>query len=381
MILFGGTDMYTAKMAKLKAIVAEVEQYTSDYVLGVDVEKTVEYPWRKHRFEMPIIYFDKKVIVEQGESGNGVYVKLSIPYEGSREVLAIRPTMSQGGCPDAEITASDFRIKYTGDSPRLISGVIERNIRTIENTLRNAANDLKDFDTELQGRARTAIQQRRNKFQSNKRIVEDLGIPILRREQSPPTYPAPELRRKPPVAPPLPDRPGEPAVELAEYEHILEIIASMVKVMECSPKAFAHMDEEDLRDHILVHLNGHYQGQATGETFNAGGKTDILVRVKDANLFIAECKFWDGKKYYLDSMDQLLGYVTWRDTKTAIIIFNRQKKFSAVLAQIPAVTKEHPSYKSEVDYKSDTRFRFVMKNANDPEKEFLMTVTAFDVPT
>jgi len=44
-------------------------------------------------------------------------------------------------------------------------------------------------------------------------------------------------------------------------------------VLERSPKAFAHMEEEHLRDQFLVQLNGHYEGQATGETFNAEGKT------------------------------------------------------------------------------------------------------------
>jgi len=41
-------------------------------------------------------------------------------------------------------------------------------------------------------------------------------------------------------------------------------------------------------------LNTHYEGGATGETFNAAGKTDILIRVEDRNVFIGECKWWSG---------------------------------------------------------------------------------------
>lgn len=70
----------------------------------------------------------------------------------------------------------------------------------------------------------------------------------------------------------------------------------MVLVMERSPHAFAKMGEEDLRTHFLVQLNGLYEGQATGETFNFEGKTDILIRVEGKNIFIAECKFWTGPK-------------------------------------------------------------------------------------
>lgn len=382
MILFGGADMYSAKMARLKSLIAEIEQYPRDHILNIDVEETVKYLWQKYRLQTPVVHFEEKVIVDEGESGNSIYVRLSIPFEGSRDVLAIRPTMSQGGCPDADIMDGKFTIRYAGSDPRRISGDIERSFKSIENNLRSAAVDLKDFDTELQGRARTSIQQRRVKFQGHKRIIEELGIPILRREESPPTYPALELLRKPPVAPPPPpQRPSEPTIEISEYDHILEIVTSMVRVMERSPVAFIHMDEESLRDIILVNLNGHYQGQATGETFNANGKTDILVRAKDANIFIAECKIWRGAKSYLESIDQLLKYVTWRDTKTAIILFNRQKNFTAVLSQIPEATKTHPNYKSTVKYNSESGFRFLFRNLNDPDKELLLTVTAFDIPT
>lgn len=85
----------------------------------------------------------------------------------------------------------------------------------------------------------------------------------------------------------------------------------MVAVMERSPKAFSGMSEEDLRQHFLVQLNGHYEGQATGETFNFDGKTDILVRVDRKNIFIAECKFWRGPESFSQALDQLLGYATW----------------------------------------------------------------------
>jgi hypothetical protein len=49
-------------------------------------------------------------------------------------------------------------------------------------------------------------------------------------------------------------------------------------VIERNPKVFSNASEETVRDHYLVQLNGQYEGGATGETFNANGKTDILVR-------------------------------------------------------------------------------------------------------
>jgi hypothetical protein len=49
---------------------------------------------------------------------------------------------------------------------------------------------------------------------------------------------------------------------------------------------------------------------------DCSGKTDILIRDNDKNIFIAECKFWGGPKLFKETIDQLLGYTSWRDTKT-----------------------------------------------------------------
>ena len=95
----------------------------------------------------------------------------------------------------------------------------------------------------------------------------------------------------------------------------------MAFVMERNPQSFATLDEEAIRDHFLVPLNAQFSGEATGETFNHQGKTDILIRHKDNNIFIAECKFWGGEQLLLETIDQLLRYTQWRDTKTAILSF------------------------------------------------------------
>ena len=115
-----------------------------------------------------------------------------------------------------------------------------------------------------------------------------------------------------------------------------------MKVMERSPKAFDGLDEEGIRSHFLVQLNGHYEGQATGETFNYQGKTDILIRSGDRNIFIAECKFWGGPQMLTQTIDQLLGYLSWRDFKTAILLFNRNRDFSKVLDSIPETVRDRP---------------------------------------
>lgn len=60
----------------------------------------------------------------------------------------------------------------------------------------------------------------------------------------------------------------------------------MAKVLEQSPSTFARMREEDIRNNFLVQLNGQFQGNATGETFSAAGKPDILVKVSRVRRYV-----------------------------------------------------------------------------------------------
>jgi len=168
--------------------------------------------------------------------------------------------------------------------------------------------------------------------------------------------------------------------DMQQYEEILSVIHHMTLTMERSPKTFQEMKEENLRDFFLASINGQSKGQATGETFNGNGKTDILIRMAGKNIFIAECKFWGGEKKLKETLDQLLGYTTWRDTKLALLIFNRNKNFSAVLEQISEVMKNHPSFTQELSYPSETGFRFILHHPEDKNRELLLTVLAFEIP-
>ena len=155
----------------------------------------------------------------------------------------------------------------------------------------------------------------------------------------------------------------------------------MVKVIERSPAAFRNMKEENMRTHFLVQLNAQYEGKATGETFNNSGKTDILIREENKNIFVAETKFWTGPKGLMEALDQLLSYATWRDGKLSLIIFNRRKNLSAVVAHIPGVVRSHTCFRRDIPYEHDgTGWRFVVHHPDDADRELLLTVLVYDVP-
>ena len=127
-------------------------------------------------------------------------------------------------------------------------------------------------------------------------------------------------------------------------------------------------------------LEPNFEGSATGETFNKSGKTDILLRHEGKNAFIAELKFWRGKKAYLDTISQLLSYLTWRDSKAAVVVFVRNKDFSSVLETVKEATLEHGNYLGFVSEQEEGWFHYRFCINEDRNREVKVSVMLFHLP-
>jgi hypothetical protein len=131
---------------------------------------------------------------------------------------------------------------------------------------------------------------------------------------------------------------------------------------------------------MLAHLNGHYEGMATGETFRKSGKTDIRIEDQDRAAFVAECKLWKGKEELLKAIDQLLGYLTWRDCKTALILFNKQAaKFNDLLVKVPEALCEHQKFKRELVDGAEGEWRYNFFSAEDESRQITIHVFIFNL--
>jgi len=261
---------------------------------------------------------------------------------------------------------------------------LDRTLDSIEKYLGWLRTSATELNNGLPAFIRSAVEQRKSKLMADQNLVAGLGYNLKPRADAPQTYFVPTVRRKVQIqkasASTAPFKP-EPVLEEANYRAVLDIIQSMALVMERSPSAFTDMGEENLRRHFLVQLNGQFEGAASGETFNYQGKTDILIREQDRNIFIAECKFWRGEKSFTETLDQILSYLSWRDTKVAVVVFNRNKGFSEVLAKIKEAAKSHTHFKRGPTIEGETRFRYIFGNPSDHNREIILTVLAFDVPT
>lgn len=153
-------------------------------------------------------------------------------------------------------------------------------------------------------------------------------------------------------------------------------------MLESHPNVTKGMDEETLRDLFLAQIQTSFKSEAAiGEAFNKNGKTDILVKRGDGIVFIAECKFWKGKQALLDAISQLLSYLTWRDTKTALLIFIRGTSMTAAVSGVKENVASHPNYKSKETANGETWFNYRFSMTNDPDREAFLAVQIFDFST
>lgn len=383
-----------------------IEGLETNYILNVSEEDLCQYLVNSYLLESPRLNEGEIYIYDQSEVDidvsqdprraifnrsrscyvKGLSVTIAIPFDGDGELFHYRSSSFTYNPPQGDIVGKEVHLIYQGvdHNAEELKKTYTHDIGEIKKHLAWAENDVRTFNESLEPSIRQAVAQRKQKLLSDQGLVSALGIPIKSCDDLPKTYAVPAVRKKPkierPAAKTEPFEP-EPALPLKEYEHILNIIQNMVLVMERSPRAFAHMREEDLRQHFLVQLNGHYEGQATGETFNFEGKTDILIRTEGKNVFIAECKFWRGEKELLKAVDQLLGYASWRDTKTALLVFNRGKDFSSVLEKISSGIEGHPCFKRDLGKKDETMFRYVFHQPDDINRELALTVMVFNVPS
>ena len=388
--LFSKYDLSDVLRATEKKIFEEIDAIEGNRLLNTSVDDLCDYFEKKYKGEVPQLK-ENEITVDQQEVKRppyaaGTAVTFFVPFDGDAELFRCRPSTFTVSFPRAIIGQIEIVLTYpcTTHDAAAVKSEFDKDLSEIRQFLEWITHDVSSFNASLRDKARIRIEARRQKLLKDKNLVASLGFPLKQKDDALRTYVVPTVRRKVvismPTATTAPFVP-EPRLDMQEYEHILSVISNMVAVMERSPNAFCGMKEEDLRQHFLVQLNGQYEGQATGETFNFEGKTDILIRAEGKNIFVAECKFWRGPESLKEALDQLLGYATWRDTKIALLIFNRERQLSSVLTKIPEVIKEHPNLKREVSYGSETGFRFVLHHRDDTNRELILTVLVFEVPT
>jgi hypothetical protein len=405
-VLFNNTSILDVLPDQFRQMKKRIQELKADYILNASEEDLVTALVDELTLDVPILdeegthvdYSEQQIdvsgdprrfITDRGQPFYipGTRMTIIVPFRGDGNLFGVQPQSFAFslGRSTAELKKGEIHFTFAG--PNLDGNVVRRDFDTeigqIKQNLGNLKTAIDRHNAELMGKIRQEVQQRKSKLLADARMATAIGFPIKKREGIPTTYAVPVQKRRTQIErPPAPSAAfqPEPALAVDEYDEILGIVRNMVRVMEQSPRAFEKMGEEDLRTHFLVQLNGQYEGRATGETFNYQGKTDILIREDGKNVFIAECKFWGGEKQFHETIDQLLSYLSWRDTKTAVLIFNRNQNFSEVLRKLEQSAVQHPNFKRVVAKLDESSFRYVFHQPADRNREVILSVLAFNVP-
>jgi hypothetical protein len=387
-----------------------VDAIPRDQFINVNVEQVVEHILSEMTVEPLLIYEDRaemeqretKIDVSDWRERNpfgdrgpiyvaGVSVSVSIPFTGDPPLWKLKPSHWSSVFPRAHVVAGrgqrsghiQIDLAQPADEPQeRFKHRLDEELKTIRFYVQSQKQQVDSFNGGLRGQIVAVANARRERIKKHEGLKDLLGIPLKRKDGAPAIEPV-KIARK--LVRPLPPSPKsgykpEPGITDEDYLHILSVIRHEGRTFETTPKTFAVHDEEALRDILLAHLNGHYQGDATGEAFRRSGKTDIRIEDNNRAAFVAECKVWKGQKELSQAIDQLLGYLTWRDCKAAIVVFNKNNaKFSAVLENMPAVFAAHHLYKRRVDVKETGEWQFDMVSREDEGRQVRVHVFAFNL--
>lgn len=327
----------------------------------------------------------RRIVVNPSQPSpiSGTVFVVHVPFDGDAEFFKLKPSTFTHSPPYATVRVNELVLTFHTADPDAakIKAAAERELGDIEQWLGWIRQDVGERFEKLASRFDHLLRTRRAKLDKDRKTAEATGFALRRRDDAPESYRVP-LSRKRLVLPPLPAFASpHPVLDAQQFEDILAVLHSMALVMERSPRAFSRMDEEDIRTHFLLFLNGLYQGQAMGETFNSTGKTDILLRVGDRNIMIAECKFWEGPQTLLDAVEQaVVKYASWRDAKAVVLLFSRGKQTTRVIDRVPEVVARHGHFKIHVGKRGETRHDFAMRHGADTDRTIHLSVLVFDVP-
>lgn len=398
--MFSKYDLGSISSYMDKQVSDAIAKFTDDYILNINEEEFIQYLIDEYTLYMPVIHFDnvrielRKVLVDPEflpkywgvqEPIIRTMVRYIIPISGDYNLLYFHPTtLVFSGSDNFHVGTSEIYtdILSLNDDASQVKRDFESAKENCIKKLDYLKNDVHSYNTSLPDKARSYFIFRKEKIKKENAFIVNLGVPTSSQVKKLKTYAVPTVSHRfiPPRVQGIKEVEGiTPVMDMAKYEQILESMQIVGQMYEKHPKVTRGMDEETLRDLFLTQLQTSFKSDsATAEAFNKNGKTDIMIKHGEGVLFVAECKFWKGKQVLHDAISQLLSYLTWRDTKTALLIFVRNTAMSTAINGVKENITSHENYKSTSTPKGETWFNYIFTMPNDSSREVFLAVQIFD---
>lgn len=405
--LFSGKSSSDFFDERRSSIISKINSVQQNELLNMSVEQYIEYLFSHYELDYPTIdstsprisSYEADIsgtrfpmefgILDRNKMFKRDIIVFHIAFDGDISLLHYQPSSFYlSGVPAVTIRNTEFLFEYINfynDSDR-IKREFQSDLGSFLNCYNSLASDFRDYNNSLKDFIRKEITNRREALLRKNNFLSSFEIPFKEKENISQTFniPPPKLRDRISITRPTASNSTfipEPTLDYSNYQKILKIIDDAGKNFERYPSLYKQKSEEDLRDHILFLLDPQFEsGSASAETFNKSGKTDILLRYDSSVVFVGECKFWSGEKGYYQTIDQLLGYLTWRDSKTAVIIFVKNKEIVPVLKKIDEVSSLHSTYLSTKGKRAENWWEHIFHIPNDKNKEVIVSILLFHIP-
>lgn len=239
---------------------------------------------------------------------------------------------------------------------------IERGLDDVRFWLGGRNKDIEGGNRQLRERIRPVWESKRRQLEQQHSATQAVLQKVNIRLHQDPDARAKPVEIRPRQLRTVVDKPQasaapEPALKDEDVAALVDFIERYARQFEVAPQTYAKMGEEELRNLLVGMINTNYPGSTTAETFNKLGKTDISLRVEGGHVLIAECKFWPGVKEYAQALEQLFGYLTWRQNYGVLITFCRLRDMSKAVAAAKQAMQTHASWSaSSTRERSATRF-------------------------
>lgn len=317
-------------------------------------------------------------------------ITVTIPFEGNYNLFSCIPSRSTIVYLEDNVVIGQSNIKATITLTQFDENAyfsqVNKIISTVSTNLPTIHAEIKPWNDRLENLIQQALESRKGIVSKKFDFMEKIGLKVNPNSTEylvPPTItkkaiPTPATETSKTVA-----KEKVPILQEEVYRDIGEVLYNVGKAIERKPSLYKDKYEEDLRDIFLLFLETRYEAATgVGEAFNKKGKTDILLKyAKDGtNLFVAECKYWKGQKKLTEGIDQLLGYLTHRDTKTALIFFVDQKEMTSVVSTIKTKISSHKNYSRHIKdtYEHSINYEFTLPD--DVNKKIQVEVMLFHFP-
>lgn len=375
MELFNNESSFDYIESKKEEVKKSIANLSNDKIFNNQLDDLEEYFYEKFKIDLIEIerefdyleYDVRETVVEKSNSfygywgeprcikRDGYQIIYNIPFEGDSNLLYIQPsthtlmrfkvdkiinpTQDKEGRIVFSKVYERSKIKEQEDELQFIKNDFNSNFRYYFEEIDRVNKDITlRYNSSLKELIRRELEVRLEKAQDYFKLREKLNIPLEINKGAPNMKPM-RLKKvkknKTQLLSNIKRLPVEYGITDTDYDNIKSIINLSCISMEKTARTFSKLLEEELRDVILASLNTHYLGTATGETFNKIGKTDIHIPFENKSAYIGECKIWSGKGNFIKSINQLFGYIRWRDTKTSLIFFNKKNKnFFKILENI-----------------------------------------------